>query len=42
MDDLPASNAIERDLDAELRDALARVERGEVVDLGSFLQYLED
>lgn len=31
-----------RDIDAELREALARVERGQVVDLGSFAQYADE
>ena len=29
-------------LAAEIREALARVERGQVVDLGSFAQYADD
>jgi hypothetical protein len=29
-------------LAAEIREALARVERGEVMDLGSFAQYADD
>jgi len=38
----PQDPPMSEQLAAEIREALARVERGQVVDLGSFAQYADD
>lgn len=38
----PQDPPMSEELATEIREALARVERGQVVDLGSFAQYADD
>ncbi len=40
--EVPQDPPVSPELAAEIREALARVERGQVVDLGSFAQYADD
>ena len=39
---VPQDPPMSEELAAEIREALARVERGQVVDLGSFARYADD